>query len=103
MLILASAFFLSGCEVEELDDSEDLDDRDFMDDKEDDVMEIEECAVGGCSSQVCTTKEKAEDLVTTCEWREKYACVKLTNCGFYNGECQWEETIEYLECLEEVR
>jgi len=29
------------------------------------------CIVGGCSGQICSDQE---GLVTTCEWREEYAC-----------------------------
>jgi len=61
------------------------------------------CVIGGCSSQVCTTEERAKGLVTTCEYREEYSCLKLSNCGFFDGKCGWEETPEYLQCLDGVR
>ncbi|MAG52698.1 MAG: hypothetical protein CMH62_01930 [Nanoarchaeota archaeon] len=60
------------------------------------------CAVGGCSSQICTTEEKAKDLVTTCEYMEEFGCLGLSNCKIIDGECGWEETPEYLDCLEGV-
>ncbi|MAG45511.1 MAG: hypothetical protein CMH63_01935 [Nanoarchaeota archaeon] len=62
-----------------------------------------ECAIGGCSSQVCTSIDKAKDLITTCEYREEYGCLKLTLCGCVDNKCQWNENEDYKTCLEEVR
>jgi eight-cysteine-cluster-containing protein len=67
------------------------------------VVEENKCAVGGCSGQVCTTGEMAKDLVTTCEYKEEYGCLELSNCKVIDGECGWEDTPEYLDCLEGVR
>lgn len=62
------------------------------------------CTAVGCSGQVCVTEEEAKDLITTCEYREEYKCLKFTNCGNYgNGnKCQWEQNDAYLKCLKEV-
>lgn len=62
-----------------------------------------DCGTGGCSGQVCTTKEKAADLVTTCEYREEYSCLRLTSCGCIQGKCKWQETQDYLSCLNDLR
>ncbi|MBS3117846.1 eight-cysteine-cluster domain-containing protein [Candidatus Woesearchaeota archaeon] len=59
-----------------------------------------DCGVGGCSGQVCATKEKAENIITTCDFRPEYACLELTNCICQNGKCNWEQNQEYIICLE---
>lgn len=62
-----------------------------------------DCAAAGCSSQLCAPKEKASDIITTCEYKEEYSCLKLTSCGCVDNKCQWLENEGYNECLEEVR
>src|SRR5690606_13658979 len=59
-----------------------------------------DCIVTGCSSQVCA----AEDVITTCEWREEYACYApdYTSCGCQQGACGWEQTFELEQCLIEA-
>lgn len=60
----------------------------------------DDCGVAGCSGQICATKEKAPDIITTCEWKESYACYQLTSCSCINGLCKWAETDEFISCLE---
>jgi len=60
------------------------------------------CVPAGCSNQLCVNEDKAGGIVTTCEYREEYKCFEFSNCGYIDGECKWEETPEYLECLEGV-
>ena len=60
------------------------------------------CAAAGCSGQVCVTEEESKGLITTCEYREEYKCLELTNCGNYGSKCQWEQNDAYLKCLKEV-
>lgn len=62
-----------------------------------------ECATGGCSGQVCTTANEASDIITTCEYREEYGCLKLTSCGCVEGRCAWRENSEYSKCLDEAK
>jgi|ETNmetMinimDraft_2_1059921.scaffolds.fasta_scaffold155328_1 eight-cysteine-cluster-containing protein len=62
-----------------------------------------DCAIAGCSSQVCTSVDKSDDLITTCEYLEEYKCLELSNCGCVDNKCQWAENNEYNGCLEEVR
>ncbi|WP_437793269.1 hypothetical protein [Sorangium sp. So ce693] len=57
------------------------------------------CKVTGCSGQVCADAD--EDVVTTCEWREEYACYKehgVCERGA-SGECGWRATPELEACL----
>ncbi len=62
-----------------------------------------DCGVGGCSGQVCGLKDKVKDIITTCEFRESYNCLKLTSCGCVDGKCEWIENQDYKECMEELK
>ena len=62
-----------------------------------------DCATGGCSGQICGAEEKVKGLITTCEWREEYACLKLASCSCINNTCQWEEHNAYRNCLTMVK
>lgn len=60
------------------------------------------CIITGCSGQICSDKE----VITTCEFKEEYACYKSTNakCERQNppageGECGWTPTEELVACL----
>lgn len=55
------------------------------------------CYVGGCSSQLCTDEPNA---VSTCEYREQYACYKTATCERQaNGACGWSMTDTLRMCL----
>ncbi len=62
-----------------------------------------DCNIGGCSSQICGNKGKIKDIITTCEYKSEYECLKKTNCGCVNSKCAWKENPEYLNCLREKR
>ncbi len=62
-----------------------------------------ECTPAGCSSQLCAPKEKASEIITTCEYREEYSCLELTSCGCVDNKCVWNQNEDYLKCIEEVR
>jgi hypothetical protein len=56
-----------------------------------------ECYVGGCSSQICSDDP---DVMSTCEYREEYACYQGAVCERQvSGECGWTETEEVRACL----
>ena len=56
----------------------------------------ERCVVTGCSGQVCA----AEARITTCEYREEYACYDVAICEVQtDGRCGWTETPEIVACL----
>lgn len=58
------------------------------------------CKVGGCSSQLCLDADSGGG-VSTCEWREEYACYKSSRCELQeNGHCGWTQTNELKSCLE---
>lgn len=59
------------------------------------------CYVGGCSSQVCSDKP---DMVSTCEWREAYACYSGATCERQsNGACGWTMDAELIACLDRAQ
>ncbi|MDP3954030.1 MAG: Gmad2 immunoglobulin-like domain-containing protein [bacterium] len=54
------------------------------------------CIITGCSSQVCAE----EEVITTCEYREEYACYRTAKCERQtDGQCGWTETQELTSCL----
>jgi hypothetical protein len=56
------------------------------------------CVVGGCSSQLCVPA--GEDVVSTCEWTEKYNCYQTATCEKQaDGQCGWTETPALRQCL----
>ncbi|MBI2549690.1 eight-cysteine-cluster domain-containing protein [Candidatus Woesearchaeota archaeon] len=61
-----------------------------------------DCGVGGCSGQVCTAASEAAGVITTCEYRAEYDCLKLTSCGCVEGKCAWKETAGYMGCLDKL-
>lgn len=62
------------------------------------------CVVGGCSSQLCGEASEMEGMVTTCEFREEYACyAKSSRCERQaSGKCGWTETAELQKCLQQA-
>jgi hypothetical protein len=55
------------------------------------------CYIGGCSGQLCTDQP---DAVSTCEYREEYACYQTATCERQpNGQCGWTPTAELQACL----
>jgi hypothetical protein len=54
------------------------------------------CVVTGCSGQLCA----AEPMVSTCEWKEEYACYASAECAVQaDGTCGWTQTAELAACL----
>ncbi len=59
------------------------------------------CVRGGCSSQLCLSKEDAENMVTTCEYRAEYACYNTARCERQtSGQCGWTQTESLRSCLQ---
>jgi hypothetical protein len=57
----------------------------------------EGCFVGGCSGQICSDQE---GVISTCEWREEYACYQDATCERQaSGECGWTPTATLNACL----
>ena len=57
------------------------------------------CSTGGCSGELCT--EATDDpLMSTCQYKEEYICLKRSRCERQsNGKCGWTQTPEYTQCL----
>jgi hypothetical protein len=56
------------------------------------------CMVSGCSGQLCV--EEGSDGVSTCEWREEYACYRTARCERQaTGICGWTSTQELRSCI----
>ena len=45
-----------------------------------------DCAPRGCSGQICGP----EPMVTTCEWRPEYGCLREATCGQIDDACGWK-------------
>jgi len=56
-----------------------------------------DCIKTGCSGQICSD----EEVVTTCEWREEYACYtqRFARCVCEDGQCGWERNRRLALCL----
>lgn len=64
------------------------------------VRERDGCAVGGCSGQLCYDASEGE-MMSTCEWREAYACYhEFGVCERQGGgKCGWTQTEGLTQCL----
>ncbi|NVB82282.1 MAG: hypothetical protein HOV81_28130 [Kofleriaceae bacterium] len=61
------------------------------------LEDAQPCYVGGCSGQICSDREGA---ISTCEWREEYACYQSATCERQDdGTCGWTQTAELAACL----
>lgn len=59
------------------------------------------CFKGGCSGQLCTD---STDMVSTCEWRDEYACYQSATCEQQpSGKCGWTMTDTLNQCLNTAR
>ncbi|MCC7522957.1 hypothetical protein IT407_04135 [Candidatus Uhrbacteria bacterium] len=58
------------------------------------------CVPAGCSGTICAEATEAADIVTTCEYRDEYACYKLTTCERQlDGKCGWTPAAGFASCL----
>ncbi len=60
------------------------------------------CVVGGCSGQLCTEPDAGGGgVVSTCEWREIYACYQDARCTYdeRTQSCQWVLDDKLRQCL----
>jgi hypothetical protein len=57
------------------------------------------CVHGGCSSHLCGEASDGP-IVSTCEWRDEYACYQAAECARQaDGQCGFTETNELTDCL----
>jgi len=57
-----------------------------------------DCIVSGCNGEICANRE----MPSVCWFKPEYACLKYSSCECINFQCQWKETREYKECLENI-
>lgn len=61
---------------------------------------MEACVPAGCSNTLCVSASEAGDTMTTCEWRDEYACYQSATCERQaDGACGWTMTDELQACL----
>ena len=58
-----------------------------------------DCVTDGCSGQICRSKLD-EGVMTTCEYKEEYACYKPDGCLCQSGKCVW--SAETTACVAKV-
>jgi len=58
-----------------------------------------DCKAAGCSGQLCVQRDKASTIVTTCEWKDEYACYAEDSCICRNNKCQWAGSERFAECI----
>ena len=78
--------------------------KSVVSEREIDTKEVNSCVIAGCSAQLCISAEEAEagGGVSTCEYREEYACFATTKCEVQStGECGWTETEDFKQCIAE--
>jgi hypothetical protein len=64
---------------------------------------VETCARAGCSSQLCVDAKTADQIITTCEYREEYGCYRVASCEVQSdGKCGFTATPELAACLEKT-
>lgn len=57
------------------------------------------CVAGGCSNHMCI-EEGGPGVITTCEFRDEYACYQGATCARQaDGQCGWTQTPELQACL----
>ena len=67
--------------------------------KEPDPEPAAGCVTGGCSGTVCQDAD-AEPTMTTCEWRDEYACYRDATCERQaDGACGWTQSETLTACL----
>ncbi|HZX12369.1 MAG TPA: eight-cysteine-cluster domain-containing protein [Candidatus Nanoarchaeia archaeon] len=62
-----------------------------------------DCMKAGCSSQLCTTKTQAPDIITTCEYKPEYACYQQATCGCVQGACTWKDQANVNQCVQDKK
>lgn len=61
------------------------------------------CVVGGCNGILCVD-QRDEPVMTTCEYREEYACYRTARCEPQrDGQCGWTDTAELRACIAAAR
>jgi len=62
-----------------------------------------DCLVAGCSGQLCVPRDKAPSVISTCEWKDEYACYAEDSCLCRNNKCQWAGSEQFVECIQNLQ
>jgi hypothetical protein len=64
--------------------------------------EPEPCHIGGCNGELCVGPDAPD--VSICIALPEAACFPLSTCGNFGpgGECGWEPTDEFIECMSSI-
>ena len=101
---LAAVLFIVACEsIDDTDTGTDIVPAEDEIELEAECVSDMDCAIAGCSAQLCVTAQEAPEILTTCEYREEYGCFEFTTCGCNEGKCGWASTNEYEACLADIR
>ncbi len=67
-----------------------------------DALAQDGCKIAGCNAELCLNP--GEEVLTTCEWREEYACYQVATCARQSdGQCNWTETPQLTSCIQKLR
>lgn len=59
---------------------------------------LDGCIIGGCNSEICAD----EEMMSPCIYKDEFSCYQNLTCKkLDDGECGWEETDEFRQCLDE--
>lgn len=61
-----------------------------------------DCKRAGCSGQFCQRVSEPGDIVSNCKYQSIFDCYTFTTCGCYEGKCGWDQTDNYLDCVDKV-
>lgn len=65
-----------------------------------DPAKTSSCVPSGCSNTLCVPSGQADQIVTTCEWQEEYACYQQAICEMQSdGTCGWTQTPASESCF----
>lgn len=57
-----------------------------------------DCYTTGCSNELCVAKNTSK-VITLCEFKPEFDCLKHSSCQCANNKCSWKETYKYRECM----
>jgi hypothetical protein len=65
-------------------------------------IEVAVCKRAGCSGQLCVSSD-SKDIVSTCEWKDEYACYQKATCEKQkDNQCGFTPTEESKKCFSDL-
>ncbi len=62
-----------------------------------------DCMVAGCSGTLCVPRDEQRGIVTTCEYKEEYACFANDNCLCVHNKCNWQGSELFRRCVDQLQ